>query len=104
MDTINHYRLTEEIERKFIPIIQEYINKVEETKEEISELILTGLGINPFQTGEILEKLGYNKDYQDDNGWEMDFWLHYKKPNHKNLLIFGTGITFELAISEDYDY
>lgn len=108
MGKINGWKLTNELREKFIPIIEEYINKLEQTDLEENEpdkLELTHQGIGPYQLGELLQELGYQEDEDcpmDTNGWQCDFWMYYNHPDKKNyaekLVISGTGITFELEL------
>lgn len=102
MAKINHYILTPQIENEFKPIIEEYIKKIESSDTDVEPLELTGKKINPSQLEELLEKLGYEQYNSDSNGWEMDFWIYFRKPNYQDLIISGTGITFELKLEPNY--
>lgn len=108
----NGWELTDEQKQKFIPIIKEYVDKLESTDldDTVDELELTFQGIGPYQLSKILEELGYEEDEDcpsDSNGWEMDFWLYYNHPGKKNyaerLVISGTGMTFELQLRTGVD-
>lgn len=95
---MNKYELTDEVKEKFIPIVQDYINKVEAEDFEGSELRLTDTELNPYTLWKLLEELGYEKTEFDDNGWQMDFWIEFTKEGFQTLTIAGTGITFELTL------
>lgn len=89
----NRWTLTKEVRREFTPIIQKFIDD-----KSLSSLDLSDTKLNPYTLGEILEELGYEKTEIDSNGWEMDFSIHYNKEGHTELVLSGTGITFELKI------
>ena len=108
----NRYQLSDEVRQKYIPIIREHIvaikncNLEEKSRYEIS-LDLSDTELNPYTLGTLLEEeFGYEQDNQDDNGWQLDFWIYYKKKSEPTLLIQGTGITFELNLrgNEDDDH
>ena len=110
---MNRWLLTDEIRAKIKPILTEYFNKVENatveqfenmSNEEL-EIDLFGKGINPYQLETLLEEFGYEEEYRDRNGWELDFWIHMKRTDGKtfvsgceNLVIAGCGMTFELKL------
>ena len=97
----NRYNTTEEQKQKFIPIIQEFINRIESASEDevySIQLNLTDQGINPYQIWSLLNDLGYEDDYVDHNGWELDFWIKFEKEGFKTITMTGTGITFEVLL------
>ncbi|WCF11432.1 hypothetical protein NDS46_31230 (plasmid) [Paenibacillus thiaminolyticus] len=100
----NRWTLTDEVKEKFMPVIQEFISKLESMKpEESSELLeidLSDTELNPFTLVILLESIGYEQTNQNDNGWQMDYWITMCKEGFKPLLVKGTGITFELRLSE----
>ena len=113
---MNRWQLTDEIITKFIPILQEYLNKIENiTAEQFMQMETKDLdidfsdtGINPTQLCDLMEELGYKETKTEDNGWELDFWIHLKRKEGKhfesgceNLVISGCGMTFELKIGID---
>lgn len=95
---MNKYKLTDELRNKFKPIVENFIEEVEKHPEEEKEINFTDTGINPSQLEELLEELGYEVSFSDDNGWQLDFWIHLEKENYNELIISGTGMTFELKL------
>lgn len=97
----NRYYATEEQKEKFIPILQEFIDRIEAASEEevySIQLNLTDKGINPAQIWDILEELGYEENYEDYNGWQLDFWIKFEKEGCRTISMSGTGITFEVLL------
>lgn len=101
---MNRWELTEEVKEKYTPIIREFIRKLESNnpkdEEKRLEMDLSGTELNPFTLEKLLENLGYEQTEQDNNGWQFDFWITMQKDECKDLSIKGTGITFELKLSE----
>lgn len=116
------FHLTEEVWTEFSPIVTQFIARIEaaalksqqnnasdidivdsdEVNEDVEEqqLDLTNTRINPYTLWKLLERLGYTKHDFKSNGWEFDFWITFKKPGCKSLLVWGTGITFNLWLTE----
>lgn len=97
----NRYYPTEEQKEKFIPILQEFIDRIEAASEDEVydiQLNLTDQGINPAQISELLISLGYEDDYVDYNGWQLDFWIKFEKEDCRTITMRGTGITFEVLL------
>lgn len=117
---MNRWLLTDEIRDNIKPLLTEYFNKVENiTYEQMEEMTneelgidLSDKGINPYQLVSLLKEFGYEKEDQDDNGWELDFWVYMKRMDGKffdsgceNLVVSGCGMTFELKIYiDDMDF
>lgn len=95
---MSKWALTDDMRKKFIPIIQEFINKVEAVEFPDESLELTDTELNPYTLGLLLEEFGYEKVDIDENGWQMDFWITFEKEGYKTLTIEGTGITFEFKL------
>lgn len=110
---MNRWHLTDKIREKFKPILQEYLNKVETvTVEQVERMAneelgldLSDTGINPSQLVDLFEEFGYEETSRDNNGWELDFWIHMRRNDGKcfdstceHLVVFGCGMTFELKI------
>lgn len=101
---MNRYQLNEKIKELYLPIVKEHIDKIESLNlEEESpyniELDLSDSPLNPYTLWGILEELGYERMDQDDNGWQMDFWIYFEKESCRELIVRGCGITFELILS-----
>lgn len=117
---MNRWILTDEIRDKIKPLLTEYFDKVENvTAEQVEKMTneelgidLSDKGINPYQLVDLLKEFGYEKEGQDDNGWELDFWIYMRRTDGKtfdstceNLVIAGCGMTFELKIYiDDMDF
>jgi hypothetical protein len=103
---MNRWTLTDEVKEKYTPIILDFINQVEtvdrEAATELLEIDFSDTELRPYTLWQILENLGYDDHDQDDNGWEMDFWLTFRKEGFRPIQIKGCGMTFELILSE-YD-
>lgn len=72
--------------------------------EDESQLDLSNTKMNPYTLWKMLERLGYKKTGFRSNGWEFDFWMDFEKPGCKSLLVWGTGITFNLWLTEAQKY
>ena len=103
--------LTDELRRKFKPIVDDYINLLESDEvDDVHEkyLKLTNQGISPMQLKELLEEFGYKEKYPiDSNGWQFDFWWYFTNQKReryaKELCICGCGIAFDLILRSDVD-
>ena len=114
---MNRWHLTDEIREKFIPILKEYLNRMETMTEEefcslpeeeldLFDLNLSDMGINPYQLWQLLEEeFSYKKDSIDRNGWQQDFWIQMKRTDGKifatgceRLVISCCGMTFEITL------
>lgn len=88
---------TKEQKEKFIPIINEFIKKVEENPDTKECIDFYNQGISPYQLKSILEDVLEFEDIGfDKNGWEMDFWITMSKDGI-DYMIAGTGMTFEMV-------
>lgn len=107
MEEKNRWILEEEVKNEYIERIQDYLNKADEAIKKgikrsnlMSDLNLSDTKLNPYTLGLLLIDLGYEENEIDYNGWELEFWIDYKKKGHSNLVISGTGMTFELKLSQ----
>ena len=113
---MNRWQLTDEIREKFVPILKEYLNKMdtipeEDFEEQTYDLDLSDTGINPYQLWQLLEKeFGYEEVDIDENGWEQDFWIRIKRTDGKtfsngseHLTINCCGMTFEVKLGVYYE-
>lgn len=102
MEIENRWILDADTKNKYTPIIKDFIDNLENKKKTKNLLTkdFSDTKLNPSKLGLILEELGYNTVAHDDNGWELDFWITYKKEGYKPLMISGCGMTFELILSE----
>lgn len=103
----NKWHLTDFVRERSGPRVKAILNMIDEGDGtgDLKEFDLSDLGFTPYTLCEYLEELGYEKGAQDDNGWELDFWIPFRKDGHTPIEVFGTGIIFELGIREmDYDW
>lgn len=105
-DKIETWFLTDEQRKKFKPLVEDYIARLEAGKfPNVNEvyLELTFQGISPRQLVYLLEELGYIEDHHDHNGWEYDFWIYMnntaKKKYAKRLCISGCGMAFSMCLT-----
>ena len=102
---MNRWELNDYIRENEIPTIKNWIDFVESYFEELREkhdkveLDLTDdFKINPYQLCSVLEEMGFEKeDDYDQNGWEMDYWLYFKRDEFK-IEIQGTAMIHELKL------
>ena len=102
---MNRYELTKEIEGNIMPLIKQYINNLKDfdnLDDELKEIDLTFMGVNPYQVCSMLKNLGWKQGEQQENGWQMDFWIPFTNNHSKyNLVLNGCGINFELILRTD---
>lgn len=98
---MSRYTLKESVKNKYQKSVEDFIKKLETTNDgDYVEKDFSDTELNPYTLGILLEDLGYERINQDDNGWQMDFWITYEKEGCKPISLQGTGITFELKLSE----
>lgn len=96
----SRWELSNELQNKYIPIVQAFIDKIEsEDEDESSELDLSDTGLSPYTMQKLLEGMGYEEKDVDTNGWQWDFWITMTKEGFKPLCLSGTGITFTMQLS-----
>lgn len=102
---MNRWTLTEEVKQKYLPEVQQFINELEVVVDpddcDLLEKDFSGTELNPYTLCKLLEDLGYEVEDRNDNGWELDFWITMSKSDFKNIIVQGTGIIFELMLSEE---
>lgn len=109
---MNRWQLTDEIKEKYRPIIQKFLDRMENlTTDEIEQmdneefcLELSDTELRPYTLLELMKEFGYGNEEFDDNGWELDFWIDISKDGaypstSERLCIHGCGMTFELNLS-----
>ena len=117
---MNRWDLTDEHRNQFKPVLEEYLHilefltpqKLARVSYEDITLDLSDTGINPYQLKILMEELGCEEDEQDQNGWQMDFWIYMNRTDRKTfpsgsqrMVIAGCGITFDLCLRpDDCDY
>lgn len=93
----NRWVPTKEQKEKFIPIIQEFIQRMDENPDAKETIDFYNQGISPSQLKDILEDdLGFEEVDFDRNGWEWDFWITMRKDGI-DYVISGTGMTFGMV-------
>lgn len=112
MEEKNRWLLDEETKTKVKAMIVAHIDKI--AKDELNSrwdvaLDLSEIpGVGPYHVKHIIEDLGYKEDSFSDNGWEMDYWFHFRHPESDKfppLCLSGTAIIHEMYLrGEDDDY
>ena len=112
MEEKNRWLLNEETETKVKAMVVAHIDKI--AKYELNSrwdvaLDLSEIpGVGPYHVKHIIEDLGYKEDSFSDNGWEMDYWFHFRHPESDKfppLCLSGTAIIHEMYLrGEDDDY
>lgn len=93
----NKWKATREQKDKFVPMINEFIEKMKENPDATADIDFYNQGISPTQLRDILtDELGFEEKAFDTNGWEWDFWITMSKDGI-DYMIAGTGMTFELV-------
>ena len=106
---MNRWKLTKEVKNKYKPIIEEFLNKIDNmTDEEIENsddnifsMELSDTELRPYTLQELMKEFGYGDSEFDDNGWQLDFWITMNRSRGKltdNICIGGCGMTFELNL------
>lgn len=103
---MNRGNLTDNVRNKCGQDVLTFLETIDKSdSEELRSIDLSDSMFNPYTLCEYLEELGYEKGTQDDNGWQLDFWIPFRKDGHTPVEVSGTGITFELSLNElDYDW
>lgn len=78
-----------EIKKRLDVYLKQYHDKPGYQDEEIE---LDDLDVVPYKVWKYLEELGWDKVRQDENGWQLDFQLHFQKKNEPMLTLSGSGI------------
>ena len=69
------------------------------TRNKLHEEDLTQHDVCPANIVEILNKLGWEDDEQEDNGWQHDTWIYFSHPNHNfGITLYYEGYTFEMKL------
>lgn len=79
---------------------KEMVEKVSEflTNKSEDELNLSGTGISPYALKEFLSEKGYQEKDFETNGWDWSFIISMENGQEDEILITGTGYTFELKL------
>lgn len=105
---MNRWDLTDEIRNGIGVKIKDRLDYVEanfhilQEEKNKEELDLTDCSINPYQLCEFLKELGFERYNWDDNGWEMDYWIYFRRNGFKTY-VRGTGIIHELKLVVDFE-
>lgn len=100
---INKWELNDYLRNNEIPSIKRWIDFVEvhfdklAEKQDKTELDLSDFKINPYQLKLALEEMGFEKYDWDDNGWEIDYWIYFRRNGFK-IEIQGTAMIHELKL------
>lgn len=105
---MNRWELSEDVKEKHTLVVQEFINQVELNKpqndSDLLEINLSDTELNPFTLQKLLESLGYQETDHHNEGWQLEYRITMQKDGFKSLDINGSGITFELKLSEKEEW
>lgn len=105
---MNRWNLIDEIRNGIGVRIKDWLDYVKtnfhilQEEKNYEELDLTDCGINPYQLCEFLKELGFERYNWDDNGWEMGYWIYFRRNGFKTY-VRGTGIIHELKLVVDFE-
>lgn len=101
---MNKYILPDSLVEHYKKLFEGFIDELKAAQaadetQGIHSLDLGEEGITPAQAISILEdEFGYEMTDMVTNGWELDFWVTMVHPDLPNILVAGTGMTFELEL------
>lgn len=85
--------------------------ELEKWKQELSGVItrlscnkqhqedFTHLDVCPANIADVLRKMGWDWEEQEDNGWEHDTWIYFSNEDYDFVLVlYYCGYTFELKL------
>ena len=73
--------------------LDEYLRQYHEDPDNLEEeLKLDDLDVVPYRVWKYLEELGWEQSGCDRNGWEMDFYISFKKEGEPKLQLRGSGM------------
>lgn len=104
---MSRWTLTPETIEQSGQTVQQFLELIDNqpSDEDLREIDLSLSSFNPYTLCKYLEELGYEKGIQDDNGWQLDFWIPFRKDGHTPVEIYGTGIVCEFGLREmEYDW
>lgn len=90
------YSLTTELEKEYVPLIENFFEEVIGGKNP--KLELTGSRLNPTSLGEILTGYGYSSKETSIDKHTADFVISFVHKGLPDLQITGCGLTFELEL------
>ena len=72
--------------------------KIQQLENEF-EVSIKDLGLSPYEVDEILqEKLGYEREEWDTNGWQGDNWINYSHLDRKPLTLHFCAWDFDIKL------
>lgn len=84
-------------ESKWTLILKQIIAQLSQDKSHQEDL--TGYDVCPSNIADVLEKMEWNWEEQEDNGWEHDTWIYFTHEDYDfGLCLFYSGYTFEMKI------
>lgn len=97
-----NWNLEPQEETTLVPFVAKCVERL--NKREVDSIDLEDTDLNPQILSDILvDKLGYLDDEFETNGWEMDFWIKFRKEGLPTIMIVGCGMTFGLSLTIDED-
>ena len=99
---MSRWELTRHLRDKVKPMVEEYIDWIENQEHEDDILHLSDTGINPVQLHDLLEEIGYIDIDLSASGWEYKYeWLMShpdKETDAKELCVYGTAMVHDVNL------
>lgn len=93
----NRWDPTKEQREKFVPMIQDFMKRMEKNPDVNECIDFYNRGISPSQLKDILENdLGFEEVDFNTNGYQWDFWITMRK-NGIDYMIAGSGMAFDMV-------
>lgn len=107
---MNKYNLPDSLVEHYKKLFEGFIDELKAAQAsneppEIHSLDLREEGITPTQAINILEdEFGYEMVEMNAKGLELDFWVSMVHQDLPNILVAGTGMTFEFELRGANEY
>ena len=101
---MNRYNLPDSLVEHYKKLFEDFITQLKAAqatneRPEMQSLDLREEGITPAQAIALLEdEFGYEMTEMNTNNWVLDFWIMMFHPDLPNIIVAGTGLTFELEL------
>ncbi|MBQ8243177.1 MAG: hypothetical protein IJZ40_06880 [Bacteroidaceae bacterium] len=84
-------------ESKWTLVLKQIIVQLSQDKSHQEDL--TNYDVCPSNIVDVLRKMGWEDDEQEENGWQQDTWIYFSHPDYEfGLTLYYEGYTFEMKI------
>lgn len=91
------YHMMDWEEKKWMQRLTVAIAELVQNKSK--QIDFTNDDVCPANIVKVLEKMGWEWDEQDDNGWQNDCWIYFSHYDYDFVLIlYYCGYTFEMNL------